>query len=176
MGLGGAAEVDGNSAVLTGNEIDRALQLLASILAESPPAHWEVTLDGRDLSGEYLCVEAMNIKFLGPNVPLAPAADPGDGLLDVVLLVADQRDAMLDYLWGRLHGSAAAPSFTVHRGERLRFTPPGGALHVDDDLWGDRASRAPVSARAARAARRAARWEVDVSLDYGAVEVLVGAG
>ena len=38
-------------------------------------------LDGRDVSGRYILFEAMNIGWVGPNVNLAPGADPEDGLL-----------------------------------------------------------------------------------------------
>ena len=49
-------------------------------------ARWRIVADGLDLSGDYLAVEILNIRFVGPNVPLAPDADPSDGLLDVVLV------------------------------------------------------------------------------------------
>ena len=35
--------------------------------------------DGTDQSGDFLAVEVMNIRHVGPSVPIAPDADPGDG-------------------------------------------------------------------------------------------------
>ena len=66
----GQEEVEDNAAGLTGHEIDRGLLLLRRITEEHAPRYRRVTLDGNDLSGDYLLVEAMNIPLLGPNVPL----------------------------------------------------------------------------------------------------------
>ncbi|MEO8627522.1 MAG: hypothetical protein ABI612_05390 [Betaproteobacteria bacterium] len=48
-------------------------------------------LDGNDISGVYIMFQAMNIQRVGPNLFIAPDADPGDGLFDVVLLAEDER-------------------------------------------------------------------------------------
>ena len=45
----------------------------------------KIIFDNRDLSGRYILLEAMNIHSVGPNFWLAPPADPGDGLLDLVI-------------------------------------------------------------------------------------------
>lgn len=50
------------------------------------PIAAEVVIDGRMVEGRFLLIEVMNIKSVGPNLMLAPQADPGDGLLDVVLV------------------------------------------------------------------------------------------
>jgi diacylglycerol kinase family enzyme len=58
----------------------------------APPMRLKLKLDERDLSGEYILVEAMNIRSIGPNLCLAPDADHGDGLLDVVLVSNEERE------------------------------------------------------------------------------------
>ena len=50
------------------------------------PLAWRVEADGVDLSGDFLAVEIMNIGQMGPNLPLAPDAEPGDGFFDVVAI------------------------------------------------------------------------------------------
>lgn len=121
---------------LVGRETDRALYLLGTILAETEPAAWGVELDGVDASGDYVAVEALNIRFGGPNIPLAPDADPGDGLLDVVLLDDGGRARLDRYLRERLeHGSARLGGLTVRRARRVRLSPPAGVpFHLDDRL------------------------------------------
>jgi diacylglycerol kinase (ATP) len=52
----------------------------------------KVTLDGRDVSSEYIMLELMNISYIGPNLCLAPHANPSDGLLDIVFVSKDERD------------------------------------------------------------------------------------
>lgn len=51
----------------------------------------------------------MNIRLLGPNVPLATAADTSDGLLDLRLIRETDHRSISDYLEGRLHLASGAP-------------------------------------------------------------------
>ena len=78
-------------ATLLGRETDRALHLFRELVADAPDDAWRVCLDGADISGEFLAVEVVNIRFVGPNIPIAPKADPTDGLLDVVLIGEAER-------------------------------------------------------------------------------------
>jgi len=130
------AEVDDDVRLL-GRETDRALHLLANLLREAGPARWRITADDADLSGDYLAVEMLNIRFLGPNIPLAPEADPSDGLLDVVRVREADRAAILEYLEQRLHlASGEMPSLETVRARRVQLVVPARApLHVDDDEW-----------------------------------------
>ena len=131
----GREDVDENAAGLTGHAIDRALLLLRRITEEQAPRVRPVTLDGTDLSGEYLLVEAMNIPRVGPNVPLAPGADCSDGLLDLVLVTERERGALEDYLGARIHGAAAALELPVRQGRLVVLRASSSELHVDDDAW-----------------------------------------
>ena len=131
----GPQDVDENAAGLTGHAIDRALLLLRRIIEEQAPRARRVTLDGTDLSGEYLLVEAMNIPLVGPNVPLAPGADFSDGLLDLVLVTERERGALDDSVRARIHGAAAPLELPVRRGRRVVLRASPAELHVDDDAW-----------------------------------------
>ena len=131
----GQEEVEDNAAGLTGHEIDRGLLLLRRITEEHASRYRRVTLDGNDLSGDYLLVEAMNIPLLGPNVPLAPEADSSDGLLDLVLVTGRERSGIEDYLRARLGGAAARLELPSRRGARVVLQASPAELHVDDDPW-----------------------------------------
>jgi diacylglycerol kinase (ATP) len=131
----GRDEVDENAAGLTGHAIDRALLLLSRITDEHAPRERRVTLDGTDLSGEYVLAEALNIPLVGPNVPLAPGADWSDGLLDLVLVTERERRALGDYLRARLGGTAAPLELPVRRGRTVVLRASPSELHVDDDAW-----------------------------------------
>lgn len=135
--IAAGAELIENPQSLTGNEGDRALHVLRRLLEEAKPQRWKVELDGEDLSGEYIGVEAMNIRFVGPKVPLAPNADPGDGLFDVVLIGARGQRQLLKYVEGRLEQSAGElPELKAHRGRHLRVVAPKGArMHAGDALF-----------------------------------------
>lgn len=131
----GRTEVDETAAIVH-RETDRALQLMASILREAPAEDWQLELDDHDLSGSYVAVEAMNIPFVGPNIPLAGDAEIDDGELDLVLLRDEDRERLLDYVVGRVESaSALMPSLDVRRGRRIRMVPPEGwRLRIDDEL------------------------------------------
>jgi len=120
---------------------DDGLRLLRGVLRDAVADPWRVVLDGEDLSGEYLAVEAMNIARLGPNVELAPGAVPADGLIDLVLVREADRGELLghvDHLLevGTPGDPAEAPRLEVRRGADVRLVPPAGCeLHVDDERW-----------------------------------------
>ena len=157
----GRTEVDETAAIVH-RETDRALQLIASILRKAPAADWQLELDDHDLSGTYVAVEAMNIPFVGPNIPLAGDAEMDDGELDLVLLRDEDRERLLEYVVGRVESaSALMPSLDVRRGRRIRMVPPAGwPLRIDDELV---ELDAQADARA-----------VDILLRSGVVQVVGG--
>jgi diacylglycerol kinase (ATP) len=114
-------------------EAERALKRLLETLSGYRAKPWRISLEDEDLSGEYLLVEVMNIRLVGPNLGIAPEAEVGDGLLDLVLIGEDEREALGAYLNGRLRNEKALPTFKVRRGARVRLEPAGEPLHIDDE-------------------------------------------
>jgi diacylglycerol kinase family enzyme len=116
--------------------IAHGLRLLADVVADATPRRWTIGLDGVDLSGEYLAVEIMNTRQIGPHMRVAPGADPGDGLLDLVLIGEEQRDALGAAIDGMTAGEAAPDlHMPSRRGRSLRIGVPAGCrLHVDDEV------------------------------------------
>jgi diacylglycerol kinase (ATP) len=124
-------DVDGDE------KVDLGVEMLREVVESIPALEWRVEVDGDDLSGELLAVEAMNIGQMGPNLPLAAQADPGDGLLDVVLIRDEDRSNLVAYLSQRMRElDPALPGLRRARGERVVLGPPEELrLHVDDRLW-----------------------------------------
>ena len=124
-------------ATLLGRETDRALHLLSELVREAPLHHWQITADGVDLSGDYLAVEVLNVRFVGPNLPLAPEADPSDGLLDIVLVGDAERASLLAYAENRLNlASGQLPPLRVTQARAVEMVAPAGVrLHLDDRNW-----------------------------------------
>src|SRR5688572_14709131 len=120
-----------------GGETDRALHLLSELVTEARMRRWQVVADGQDLSGEYFSVEVLNIRFAGPNLPLAPNAFPGDGLFDVVLLGKGDRKPLLDYLEKRMHlASGLLAELRCARARDIEIVAPAGVRwHLDDKNW-----------------------------------------
>ena len=165
----GPDEIDENSAGLTGPAIDRALLLLQQIVAERKPTFRELKLDGKDLSGEYLLVEAMNIPSIGPNLPLAPGTDFGDGKLELVTVTERERKAVAEYVRARLAGDAARLKLPRRTGERVVLRASPGELHVDDDTWQSDPDHAH------HRGSESGEGEVTIALGDDGVEVLVPA-
>ena len=122
-----------------------------------PLTRWRLELDGQDLSGDYLLVEAMNIRCAGPNLCVAQRAEPGDGRLEVVLAGGEDRATLRSLTGGAPEfGSALLP----RSGRRLTVWCRRKELHVDHTYGKD--------LRAPRGLMR-----VDVELSGLGVEVLV---
>jgi diacylglycerol kinase (ATP) len=153
-----------DSSVLLGRETDRVLHHFGELLADEPMRPWSVAVDGVNHDGEYAAVEVMNIRFVGPNLPLAPAADPHDGRFDVVLVGADERQAVLRYVRDRLALAAAdLPQLPVLSGRNITLEAPAGVhLHLDDAQWPVEAQ--PLSEGAT----------ISVSVREGALRVMSG--
>jgi len=111
-----------------------SLHALAEHLPEFKAKAFEVTIDGTKVSGDFLLLEAMNMPYLGPNLHLGRDADPGDGLLDFVLLSEADRAEFASYLKHRLEGGRDAPNLTSTKGKRLHCVWSGSKLHIDDKI------------------------------------------
>jgi diacylglycerol kinase (ATP) len=115
-----------------GKSLLRAVGVAANTLGTDAPVRCRLELDGMVLDGEYLLVEIMNMRAIGPRLTVAPDADPGDGLLDLVLVKHENRDALFSYLRGLMTGGLSElPSVDVRRGRILRVNWRGSAFHVD---------------------------------------------
>ncbi|MBC9179414.1 diacylglycerol/lipid kinase family protein [Pseudoroseomonas ludipueritiae] len=98
-------------------------------LADAVARQVRLTVDGEERNEETLLVEVMNIPLFGPNLVLAPEADPGDGLLDVVTLPPSRRALMLEWLD---HPGAGPPPVEIRRGSAVTIDWPGGHIRLDD--------------------------------------------
>jgi diacylglycerol kinase family enzyme len=113
------------------HELRGAREFLGEQAREYKPRSMSIRMDEQEISGDFLLVEVMNIKLIGPNLQLAPQADPGDGLLDLVLVGAEHRDQLCDFLTNKDHPASFSP-FTVHRCRRLQIRCDHTEYHVDD--------------------------------------------
>ena len=120
-----------------------ALQMLEAEAEACAPVEVEMSLDGEDLSGRYLLVEAVNIPYVGPNLFLAPDSQPGDGNFDLVLVTEEERARLKNYLASWQNNRERLSVLPSHRGSQLRIRWSGYELHIDDEFWPDREDGAP---------------------------------
>ena len=107
----------------------------AKLCAGYPVSRLKIIIDGQDVSGDYLLLEAMNTKFIGTNLYLAPEADANDGLLDLVLLPPEDRDRFAAYLSARAQQLQESALLPVHKGKQVRIEFQTRDVHVDDQVY-----------------------------------------
>jgi diacylglycerol kinase family enzyme len=117
--------------------LERARSILRETLKKARPRKWRVELDGQDQSGDYLLVEAMNMRRIGPGLELTPDATFDDGLIEVAFVCDDEVDrANLDAHLREHPADAPAPPLLRIRRAREVFLDAGHhQLHVDDRSW-----------------------------------------
>ena len=120
----------------------RVLAMLHERVGAQPTTRIEARLDGDDISGDYVLLEAMNTMFVGPNLFLAAGGHPGDGMLDIVTVDDAARDSFRAQLASWRRGALQAPAWPVRQGRHLSMRWTGFPLHLDDRLWPE----APVDA------------------------------
>lgn len=120
-----------------------ALMRFKETLRAMKPEPWKLSLDGADWSGDYLLVEVLNIQSIGPNLEVAPSADPFDGLLTVVTAGEGHRAQLDAWLDGLAHGSEARIILPCRQARRVELEATA-QLHLDDELHGTRAGN-PVT-------------------------------
>lgn len=160
-----------------GKSVLRGVGAVFKTLAEHRARRYQLTLDGRDLSGEYLWVEVLNTPATGPRLKLAPDADPSDGLLDVVCIKESDRDNVLTYAEGLLAEELAElPSVAVHRGKQLTLGWDGFPVHYDAEMRSAQAERTPDKRAALLAGSNPSKSVLYIDVMPGALEVWLPKG
>jgi len=145
--------------------VAHALAMLTERVTAHPPTRVQATLDGSDVSGDYVVLEAMNTQFIGPNLFLAPGSHPGDGLLDLVTVADDVREAFRDKLASWKRGALEPHPWPSRQGRHLVLRWSGYPLHLDDEAWPEDDGRSD-SAEPLR---------IDMTMEPAALEFLVPA-
>ena len=115
---------------------DGGRQRLRRLIERATAVPWTIDIDGHEVSGDFIAVETMNIKETGPNIALAPSADPSDGQLELVLLTIDDRPSLLRMINRRPGSCTASPChFRTVRGRTIRIEPSQNInWRIDDEL------------------------------------------
>jgi diacylglycerol kinase (ATP) len=113
-------------------ELQLVLEVLHDLIQEYEPKEFKLEIDGEDHSGQYLLVEIMNTRSIGPTLELAPKADPGDGFFEVVMITEKQRTILLEYLQKKRKGSKAPFACPTLKAQKITITCEGVHAHMDD--------------------------------------------
>lgn len=115
-------------------ELQTALKLMRKLTDKQKPIPCTILLDGVDYSGNYLMVEVMNIRSVGPNLLLAPQADVSDGMYDIFLLPESDQASFIHYIEQKLKGNDVPPSFKTNRAKNILIECDETICHVDDEV------------------------------------------
>jgi diacylglycerol kinase (ATP) len=132
--------------------VEKGLSRLQAVAKRAEPVEVSALLDGRDISGSYLMLEAVSLPYVGPNLHLSPDNKPGDGEFAVVLVTKAERARLLEYLENWKDDREELAFLPSLRGRRLQIEWSGFPLHIDDKLKPSEGSKAkemagPVEAR-----------------------------
>lgn len=115
-------------------ELEIALEVLIEIIDSYKAKSCTISIDGIDHSGNFLLVEVMNIRSIGPNLNLAPLADPGDGLFEVVLVTENQREELKKHIENKLNGIEVPFAFSTFPAKNVTIKWDGMLAHADDEF------------------------------------------
>lgn len=114
------------------------LQLLHDRVREWPACKAQITLDGVELTGEFLLASVLSMRSVGPNLVLAPDAVTDDGVFDVALVSPAERKLVEGHLQDRIAGVESGCGAIVKRARRVTIDWHGPDVHVDDEVWPQR--------------------------------------
>jgi diacylglycerol kinase (ATP) len=116
-------------------EFETALLILIDLVRTYETVPCSIIIDGKkDHTGNYIMVEVMNIRSLGPRLVLAPEADPGDGYFDVLLVSERQREQLINYIEKISRGVKGRFPFKTIKGRNIQINWSGKDVHIDDQL------------------------------------------
>ncbi|MDT0677262.1 diacylglycerol/lipid kinase family protein [Autumnicola musiva] len=119
-------------------ELQKTLEVLLEIVKGYKAKNAKIKTGGITIKGSFLLVELMNIKLIGPNFKLAPAAHPGDDHFELVLIPEEKRKALEVYLSKLITNQATDEDLnklvTVLPVQKVKMKWSGSQAHVDDVL------------------------------------------
>ena len=108
------------------------------VVDECSPVKTSLTVDGIRIKGKFLLVQLFNIKFLGPNLPLAPEARPNDGYFDLLLVPAGRKEELKALLRALIDEKDPGPNLAqvglFMKCKKLTVISGDSNFQVDDDI------------------------------------------
>ncbi len=115
-----------------GARVAASVRAFRDALVDLEPRPWTLSVDGKQISDEFLLVEVLNISSVGPTLVFAPDATPFDGYFDVVTAQESHREELLTYLERRAEGRDTRLSLPCHRAREVAVDRCM-ELHIDDE-------------------------------------------
>lgn len=119
-----------------GKSVMRAFKTIVDVLPSFEPVHVRASVDGHDVSGEYLIFSVLNTKRIGPWIELAPDADPFDKQFEIVGVKPNGRTGLLAYAKATLAGEIGElDGVVLRKGRTVDIFADGGTFHLDTETF-----------------------------------------
>jgi Sphingosine kinase and enzymes related to eukaryotic diacylglycerol kinase len=145
-------------------KLHRDICVLAALTHEMPPVKARVRTNDERIKDDFLLLEILNISRAGPGVVLARDADPGDGWLNVVSVVAEEREKLLER-FERHAGGRKGIRLHETATKRIKLVVDPCELRIDDKIALTPSDFKDLPDQ---------RAEIDVRIEPGAVQMLCG--
>lgn len=123
-----------NQAIRRHEGLPGYVRLLREMIKRRAPEPLRIRVDGREQSDNVLIAEVLNIGRVGPSLRLGAGADPGDGLLDLLLVNEDGRQRLDDFLAAQEEGDPDPPALPTLRARKVGIEGSLTSLRFDDQV------------------------------------------
>lgn len=110
------------------------LQKFHELILSYKSRECKLEINGKDHSGKFLLVEVMNTQCIGPNMAISPDSNPGDGVLEVVMIPENDKKKFAEYISGKLNGNEQEYKFNTVKATKVKISWDGTHVHADDEV------------------------------------------
>lgn len=118
-------------------EMEAAREMMLTIIDKYEAVAAVIITEQRTYEDKYLMIEMLNIKSISANLALAPEADPGDGMLELVLVPESKRKALKKYMEAIFENGEAVFPVKPVKTRMAHIIWQGKDVHTDDTLLKD---------------------------------------
>jgi len=119
-------------------ELGYTMEVLLRIVKNFKAKKAKIKVHGIKIKGSFLLIELLNIQHVGPNLKLAPDADPGDAYFELVMIPEEGREDLVNYIENIMQGKAehVDPNRFIRtlKVKKAKMKWKGDEFHVDDDI------------------------------------------
>lgn len=128
-------EMQGVKGTTPEENLQNALKTFRKVSSVHEAKACTLLIDGKDVSDHYIMIEIMNIPAFGPNLHLAPEADPSDGYLEVLAVKEKDRKLLLNYLDKKIDGREDRCQLKTVKAKKVTIAWSTDEAHVDDTSY-----------------------------------------
>jgi len=110
------------------------LQHLLQNLKKVVPVHYDIQVDGKYISGEFIMVEVLNTRSIGPNIKLSPRGQPIDEWVELILVRESEKTLLSKYITNDFTKGSVPMGLTCLRGKEILIKCAFSVFHVDGEL------------------------------------------